>query len=184
MQHKKKLQNLQKKHIILVVTLLLLGTLIVLEKSGVTNFYTTKKSPTTGSSQPVDSINYGPPTKQEKNSGNEQKTKLTDQDPGQKVVKPSTAEVVIVDASQYDNNVEVRAFVANLLEAGTCTFTFRIGNNIVEKSQAAIPDASTTPCTNLSIPREEFTQAGTWNLTVTFESKSVRGSKDQKVVLQ
>lgn len=181
----KNKKRFQRKHVLLVIVALLLATtLFVLEKNGVINLYTRGQDIATSSSQPLGNINYGPPTENEKSAGNEQKSKVVEQNSEQKTDKPSTAKVVIVDASQYENTVEVRAFISNLLEDGTCTFTFRNGNNVFKKSQPAIPDASTTPCTALTVSREEFVQAGKWNLTVTYESKTVEGSNTQEVLIK
>lgn len=185
MQYKKQIPKNTKRlvYYALVVIAVLLSTVLLLEKTGVTNFFKAKKPVTASNDQTTDSINYSPPTIEEKAAGDEQKTKITENTNTQDISKPNNAEIVIVDASQYNDEIEVRAFVANVLEKGTCTFKFSLGSISFTKTQPAFPDASTTPCTTLTVNRSEFYSSGKWNLLVTFDSDNSSGSKDQEVVI-
>ncbi len=186
MQYKKPhSKNTKKTIIFLLLSLLVIGVgLLVLEKTGVINLYSRDQSSTSDSPKPTNTVNYDPPTEQEQSAGDEQKAKIVEEESSASTNKPETAEVVIVDASQYEDEIEVRAFVANVLEIGTCTYIFKNGASTITKSQSAYPDASTTPCTTLVVPRAEFANPGSWNLTVTFESTTVKGSKTQEVVIE
>jgi hypothetical protein len=138
-------------------------------------------------------INYGPPTKEEARAGNDQKVKNVEREekdessnttgPGSTSgsSKPSTA-VVITDANQYDNTVEVRAFMPDHYEDGTCTITFTQGSLTVKKSTPAYRDATTTICTNPLFNRLEFGQAGNWQVVVTYDAASAAGSSAPKTV--
>jgi len=149
-----------------------LGVVLYLEKSGKIDLYH-KNAPQ--ESTPQNSINYSPPTKEESSAGDKQKAtivKNSNADTSTPSSQDKTAEVIIVDASQYSDVVEVRAFVANHIEDGTCTYTFTKDNSKIVKTEPANADASTTPCITLDIPKSEFKLAGTWNLVVDYISTS------------
>ena len=127
-------------------------------------------------------INYDPPTKEEQQAGNEQKQEIVDQQAARS--QPNTATVVIADASQYDNKVEVRAFVTNVIQDGTCTSTFTRGPATVTRTVVALKDAKTTRCTNVTIPKCEFASAGTWGRTVTYGSTTAEGTTNKQINLE
>jgi len=154
-----------------------------LELGGITNFYTRNNTPQQVQTPAVNTVNYLPPTEEENNAGNLQKEEIVANE-NQTSQKPQTAEVIIVDASQYENEIEVRAFIANVIESGTCTYTFVKDQEKLTKTMPATADASSTPCMTLIVPRSEFSSAGTWNLTVAFESETITGSQAQEVVLK
>ena len=138
-------------------------------------------------------INYGPPTEEEQKSGDEKKEIITQTQ--QTTAKPDTEtspgpitssnlNLIISDANQYDDAVEVRAFVPNHFENGTCTMTFKLNTTTVVKQVSAISDATSTICTNLVIARSEFSQPGTWILDVKYETpKGSSAEATQEVVL-
>src|SRR5687767_866100 len=102
----------KKSHKNKVITSLLLGVLVLggiilaLELTNVTDFY---KRKTANQDAWVDGINYGPPTEEEQQSGDDKKEEIVDQEENQP--EPTQdANIVIVDASQYDSEIEVRAF--------------------------------------------------------------------------
>ena len=139
-----------------------------------------------------ESINYAPPTDQEKNQGNVQKEHTARDEARQNDTDTSTAKsqkvvsVVITDASQYDDIIEVRAFVPNYYQDGTCTITFTKDGKTISKNSPAYKDISSTICTNPKILRAEFSLAGEWKVTVSYESKdsSAHGSKSQSIVIK
>jgi hypothetical protein len=186
MQYKKVPKKNRKKFLVSFLVLVLSSGLVlfILEKNGNINLYSRNPDNSFQTTKPTNTINYNPPTKQEKEAGDEQKTNIVEKDAIDKTTKPDTAEVVIVDAAQYDDDIEVRAFVSNVIESGICRYIFRNGNNILEKSQSAFPDASSTPCTTLTISRTEFPTSGVWSLTVTYESASLQGSKSQEITIK
>lgn len=138
---------------------------------------------TVGSSN-TGTINMDPPTEEEKKAGDEQKDKIVyeQQNPPKAT---DTASIVIVDASQYNNAVEVRAFINNRIDQdGTCTVTFTKGSATVTRTRTATPDASTSQCGLFSIPTGEFAGKGTWNLTVSYASGSAKGEAKTEVTLR
>ncbi len=122
----------------------------------------------------VPTINLEPPTEVEQQAGDEQKKEIIERD--ENISIPNTAKVVIVDASQYDSKVEVRAFAANVISDGTCVITFTKGAASIQKEVAAFADASSSPCISLTVPRSEFTSNGEWSVTVVYNSATIRGS--------
>ncbi len=152
-----------------------------LERTGVTNFYNRSPAPVTAN--PEEMINYDPPTEQEANAGNERKVEIIREE--EQVSEPDPdVNLVIVDASQYDQEVEIRAFASNIVQNGTCTFTLTRGGKILEKSAPAYADASSTPCITQTIARSEFPDAGNWDLTVTFYSGNRTGSAKSSVEIK
>lgn len=138
---------------------------------------------------------YTPPTQEEKQSGNEIKpevVKRQEQEDAQK--KDSTnsstpttstnnnAEVIITDAAQYNNVIEVRSFVANKYQDGTCKITLTKGELVVSKETKAYKDATTTICTNPLIDRSEFKQTGDWQVFVQYTAGATTGSSKPQTV--
>jgi hypothetical protein len=153
---------------------LIIALLIVLATGGV--FAYRRFATVTPAKDP--SINYGPPTVEEQRAGDEQKEKIVEEDkkqPSPTPQSPTKAEVVIVDASQYGGEIEIRAYVSNIYADGTCTATFTKGTQKVEKEGDAFKEATNTQCKTITIPRSEFPSAGTWNVTVAFSSASSSG---------
>jgi len=132
-------------------------------------------------------INYDPPTAEEKNAGDKQKEKIIDS--SNEIItesedKPDSANILIVDANQYEDFIEVRAFVENVIEDGTCTYTFTKDSLELVKTSQAFADASTTPCIAISVSIEEFAESGEWRLVVNYASSSAEGSAETKLEIE
>lgn len=135
---------------------------------------------------------YAPPTQEEKQSGNEIKpevVKRQEQEDAQKKDNTNSsdptsdsAEIIITDATQYDNVIEVRSFIANKYQDGTCKTTFTKGSLTVSKETKAYKDATTTICTNPLIDRLEFKQAGEWQVVVEYTAGNVFGRSQPQTV--
>jgi len=173
MFHKNKKSNrLIFLTLVIILILVSFGALIYLEKTGKIDLYQKNKETATTTQNP---INYDPPTQEEKTAGDNQKTKIVSSNKSNSPSDPKTtnsASVVVVDASQYTDVIEVRAFVSDHIEDGTCTFTFTKNNLKIVKTEPAYADASTTPCITLDVPKGEFKLSGTWSLVVDYISKS------------
>ena len=136
-------------------------------------------------------INLDPPTEEEQQAAEDIKDRLaetddetatTDDQPEDTADKQS-ARVTIVDANQYGDIVEVRAFVSNHIQSGTCSYTFtQTDQNTIRKERPAQPEASTTVCMNLEVDRDEFPASGNWQLTVRYESEDAAGSSEAQTI--
>jgi hypothetical protein len=130
-------------------------------------------------------INYDPPTEEEKQEANDQKQTIVEQEQQEQTYQsPSTAAVVISDARQYGNQIEVRAFVSNVYQDGTCTVTFTQGNHTVQKQVSAFKDATTTQCTGVDVPRSELPTAGAWTVKVVYQSTAATGEAQKVIQVQ
>lgn len=159
--------------------------LVVLEKTGVTDLYSTKPDIQARDNA---NINYSPPTSDEQQAADEQKDRVVQEEEKRNdTIDPSkkNANVVITDAAQYDNVIEVRSFVSDHYQDGTCDIIFIQGDHKVAKSTPAYRDASTTICTNPLFNRSEFPASGEWQVTVTYSSVNATGtSKSQSVTIR
>lgn len=141
-----------------------------------------EKTATAKSSSP--SINLSPPTDEEKAAGDNQKQEIVKQQESPPTPN-NIANVVIVDANQYQDEVEVRAFVGNRIDTdGTCTITIAKGMTTVTRTKKATADATTTQCGSVDIPRSEFAEGGQWDVTVTYTSGGATGKANTSVTLQ
>ena len=179
-QNKKQSVN-KKGAILLLVALLVLG--------GIGYALSQRSNDYSSNTYSEDSsINYGPPTEEEQQSGDEQKQDIVDKnkslgaapDEPQNSTQKKDANVIITFAGQQGQTVEVNAFVSNHIEEGTCTIIFRKGNQTVTEEAPAHGDASTTICTNPEIKRSDFPSSGTWTVQVIYESASAKGESNTK----
>ncbi len=165
--------------IIIVLALIMVSGIMVWQ-----HFSSNKKNQSI-TDTPTDNINYDPPTKEEQQAGDTQKDQtIKDEDrrnnpPDQ---DSKITPVVITDAGQYDNTVEVRAFIPDHYEDGVCTITFSQDTSKIQKSTPAYKDASTTICTNPLFPRSDFPYGGDWDLSVRYEAGNTKGTSEIKTV--
>lgn len=183
MNYKNK-KSRKKLFIILLASVIAIClVLFTLEKLHVINLYT--KSPDKAGEQSEGSINYGPPTDDEKNAADTQKTKNQEKEEQRNDSEKQSntgASVIITDAGQYDNVIEVRAFMPDHYEDGICTIVFTQNSQTISKETPAYRDASTTICTNPLIKRSEFPTAGKWQVIVKYKSPGASGQSDQQTL--
>lgn len=131
-------------------------------------------------------INMNPPTKQEKQAGNVRKQEIDKEEAlinQQEKIEKKNVNVIITDAGQYAEDVEVRAFIPDHYQDGTCTILFQKDSLSISKSSPAYRDISTTICTNPKIKRSEFSSSGEWKVTVSYESKDSKGASDPQSII-
>jgi hypothetical protein len=182
----KQIKNI-KLLFILAAFILVAATLFTLEKLHVTNFI--HKKPST-SVQGPESINFNPPTDEEKKAGdnvdikkNTPPTSTTQTPPQTTKEVTGYASVAITDANVYNGQVEVRAFVSNMIADGTCTYTFTSGTKTVTKTSPAKADASTTNCLTLDFSVSELSYSKKWTVTVKYENQQKTASGSAQTVL-
>jgi flagellar basal body-associated protein FliL len=173
-KNKSKINN--KIIIILAVIIVLLLTLFVLERTGVINLYISTPNGSSSLDPEVNKINLDPPTEIEQNAGDAQKEKIiVQQDAELPSQNSNTVSVVIVDSTQYDSEIEVRAFASNIVQDGTCEITFTRYTTTFSRVVPAKADASTTLCLTLDVPRSDFNSSGTWQVEVKYTSLNATG---------
>ena len=135
----------------------------------------------------IDGVNYDPPTEEERAAGDKQKEKVDKEEQRQNSqngdsTEKKTTNVIITDAGQYDDIIEVRSFIPDHYQDGTCTIAFRKGGQTITKGTPAYRDASTTICTNPLIKRSEFPSAGDWQVSVSYDSKDAKGTSETQTI--
>lgn len=173
----------RSKYILLAIAVLVAISIVLfaLEAIGVTNFY----QKTSDTNSEVNKVNYNPPTEDERKTGDKQKEETVQEEANRNSPpeqNKSSANVVISDAAQYENVVEVRSYVSNHYEDGTCTFKLVQGGQVVEKTTQAYRDVSTTICNNPLFNRSQFPSPGNWQITVTYSSAGAQGISEPKTV--
>jgi hypothetical protein len=168
---------LSKKIILSLVTILLIGS--------VASFFVYQHNQTNDRGSSANSSPYSGPSKDEQVAGNSQKDQTLKEEDSRNNSEQQNKQitsVVITDAAQYGDTIEVRAFMPDHYQDGTCTITLTQGNKKVEKSTSAYRDASTTICTNPLFPHSEFASSGDWNVVVTYTSDTTRGVSESRVI--
>lgn len=176
-QKKSFLKRLNKLVILAALLLVVAGWL------GYRKFYQQANN-TSPAPDSAETINYDPPTEEEKAETEAHKQQLTQQSTAttpsssKKTVKP-----VITFAGQYDGFVEVGSYVSEVYEdGGTCTLTLTKGSQKVTRTAAGQKDVSKTLCPTFKVPVSEFPNSGTWAATVKYSSSSAEGTSDEKPV--
>lgn len=130
----------------------------------------------------LNDVNYSPPTDEERQAGNSKKQEIADrEEKTQGGQESTTTEVIITDAGQYDNMIEVRAFMPSAYKDGSCELIFSKGSKTFSKTTPAFKDVSTTNCTNPEVPRSEFAEAGDWSVKVSYSAEGITGQSEEKV---
>lgn len=119
-------------------------------------------------------IDYSPATEEEKADSDRQKEVDAGRDD---TVPSSNVTPVIVDASQYGDQIEVRSYVPGIIQdGGTCTIKITKGQSTITRQTASIGDATTTNCGTVNIPRTEFQSTGKWTVTISYTSPTHSGN--------
>ncbi|HEY4752566.1 MAG TPA: hypothetical protein VIH37_04725, partial [Candidatus Limnocylindrales bacterium] len=96
------------------------------------------------------------------------------------VTPPPPAATVAVTYALWDTasvSVEVAGYVADAVESdGTCTLTLTSAGRTVSVTQKASPDATTTSCGMLSVPRAKLPASGAWSAVLGYASSEHAGS--------
>ena len=71
--------------------------------------------------------------------------------------------------SPWPGHPFVGGYVDRVLDGGTCTLTATKGGVTVTGSGPATPDATTTSCGTVGIPRAQLS-TGTWTATLTYST--------------
>jgi len=187
----KKLHNRKKMIIklslfLVVFVLLAFATYAVAAKQfGWTTFLPflndiTQSSTSEVKNKTTNQVDYSGPSQSDTN--NSQSGKQKNDTAKNEVNQPQDAKNVSVAISFADivnQNVEIRAFIPNIIEGnGKCTATLKMMNNILERTSDAFIDTSSTLCQPIYIPVSESIQRGEWTLEVTYVSHGYTGKSE------
>ena len=174
--------NKTKAVILFISGLLILGSSLYLIKSSDNDQVNSGKD----TSRAINDVDYGPPSDEEKNAGDLRKPDNVEQEKIESgaATDTRTAEIVIVDSSQYDEVFEIRSFISNVFEdGGVCTATFsRAGSTPVVASSTGTTSATTTQCGKISIPISSFATKGEWQLKLSYSSPTAKGETINRLV--
>ncbi len=169
----KKPKNNMTKIALLVAALIVIASIFVLI------FFKDNGSEDTPETTGI--INYSPPTEEELLSANEKKKEIVSENDNK--TADLDAHVTIVDANQYENSIEIRAFASNVVQDGMCVITFTRNSTVITKQTSAYADASSTPCANIEVPRSEFAENGEWKVSVAYTSSDGKYKGESTIVM-
>lgn len=179
----KSIKTKLNKKIVLLILFLVLGTgIFVVSKTHL--FRASPGDVTPG----LKDVNLEPSTEEDKEAVEENKNELSkkianENQSTQTNSSPKTVSVVITDASQYDQQIEIRAYVSGVIEnGGICEILIKQGVQEIVKKVSGKSDATTTRCEALTVPRSEFANNGQWQVTVSYTSSSASGKSSVKAL--
>ncbi len=125
------------------------------------------------------SVNYDPPTDQEKKDAEDHKDDLAKQyensqvqNSGKKTVTP----VITSSSSQSSTPITINTYVPGIVEdSGTCNLIFISGSKTISKTVNAFANVSNTNCEPVLIQKSEFNGISKWTLSVSYTSSSAEG---------
>src|SRR4030095_16005060 len=178
-----KIKRALNKKTLLVIVAILIATV------GVVWFVNRgDDTPSTSNSQPDSSINYGPPTEEEKQETERHKQELEDKlgsDNSSTPAPPSgsQASIVMTYATYTNGGVEASGFVSNVFEdGGTCTLTLSKGSLSVTGNSQGFVDVNKTSCPPIVINRSQIPESGDWTAVLSYSSSSAKGSSSSQTI--
>lgn len=181
-----KIKKYNKKAIIigLVALLLVAGVTFILLKQR-----NNKSETTPAISAQQETINLEPPTAEDKQSVDENKQRIINEQekaanqPTPPAGSTKTVTPIIAFAEQSGSVVEVSSYVNGIFEdGGKCTARFIKNALSITKEVTATKEGRSVFCPLFSIPASEFAEKGMWSVTVSYSSPSASGSSEAKAV--
>ena len=173
MKHKKAPK---KSHVPIIITVALLACIAV----GTISYFLININQDASTDDLKSNINYNPPSSEETTAGQDIKdtNEIKDQQPS-----ITNASIFIVDATQYDQNIEVRAYIKNVIkDGGECTYTFTGKQSAFATTSPASADASHTTCKPLIIPVADFPASGKWSLVISYIFDGVSATSRKQTI--
>lgn len=180
-------KNKNKKVISIIVSVVLVLALIV---SGVITYkYSNRQKITATKSEDKiqqsggSKIDLSPPTTEEKQASEANKDHIVQQAESSQPATTSSVKPAITYAGQYNNQVEVGAYVSGVLESdGVCITTLSKDSEKITKQVVAVQNINSMDCPVAIIARSEIPSAGAWAATVQYKSAKYNGTSDQREV--
>jgi len=157
-----------KASIILIITLLLIvGGFIVYKRMH-------KAAPANISTVTKPEINYRPPTKQEKQAGNDAKTSIVEHDAQVKAAQNQQGLKLVTPVITNASFSAVHAYVSGIFEdGGTCSATFTQGGTIITRTSTGFENVSDTQCAPIT---PNLPNNNSWSVVITYNSSTAQGS--------
>lgn len=187
--HKKQKNN--KVIIIISVITVLLAALVFAWFNPAISFFGVKHDDRTNI-QPENTVDYNPPTDEQKAAGEDQKketatpnldTKPDNSTEGSEL-PGGTLTVTITGYSQSGGQLDIRTLINGVVSNdGACMLTLTKGSTAISKSGAteAMPNSST--CASITVPVSELSN-GEWKAKILVTAGSKKGSVEQAIQVQ
>jgi hypothetical protein len=131
-------------------------------------------------------VDYAPPTDEEKQQAEDNKSRLVvgdkDQTPPSSTNKaPVTPEITFAEVS--DDLVEVGSYVPSIFENnGNCTVIFTKSTLSVTRKVYSVAEGRSTYCPIVKIPLDQFSEKGVWQVKVTYDSDVYKGVSAERSI--
>jgi cytoskeletal protein RodZ len=143
--------------------------------------------------QPTSSINYEPPTQEQKDEGNAAKDSFNDKyypttddqkDTSNNGTAPSKdVSIIISSTAQTSDAIQIRTIIQSV-NSGTCKLTMtKEGRPTITREAETQNLGSYSTCKGFDIALSEL-QAGSWNVVVDYKNDNQAGSANQKIEVQ
>lgn len=133
-----------------------------------------------GSAKP--SINYDPPTEEEKKQTDDHKTELgekTQPRPSANNQISVAPEITVAEVS--GDFVELGSYIPGMFENnGNCVVTFTRNDHVVTRQVQSVAEGRATYCPLVKVPLSEFPNKGTWQVKVTYNSAVYTGASAER----
>ncbi|MGH7158054.1 MAG: hypothetical protein ACREGD_03185 [Candidatus Saccharimonadales bacterium] len=185
-QTMKKRMHTSKRILLCGLVILMVGTAALLfflnrEDRPLTETTATSAGATDGRDT---TINYDPPTEEEKQQAEDHKDELAQQAQNQDPNTSNKKEVIISITSATNVSgptVTITGFAQGIVEdAGTCTATLTKGGDTKTATSDGFADANTTQCQPMTMQLSP----GSWQLTLSYNSSSASGSSTKTLTVQ
>jgi hypothetical protein len=170
------------------IIILLLLSLLVLEKTGVINLY--EKAPDVTSQTPQDEINYRPSSEEEIQVAEDNKQKLAEEQMQQNQTPPqepsSTQKVSVTPVFGYieirEEQVRANGFISSVIEeGGTCTLKLKKGEQSAQTTSTSLADAQSTVCGLMTISTGQLS-TGEWSAVLSYSSDKYEGVSEERLI--
>jgi cytoskeletal protein RodZ len=143
--------------------------------------------------QSTSSINYEPPTQEQKDEGNAAKDSFNDKyyptaddqkDTSDDSTTPSKdVSIIISSTTQTSDAIQIRTIIQSV-NSGACKLTMtKEGQPTITREAETQNLGSYSTCKGFDVPLSEL-QAGSWNAIVDYKNGSEAGSANQKIEVQ
>ena len=167
-------KNKKTKVIIIIISALVCisAALIVLEKTGVTDFYHKDTAPSTSSSlqtdevpsaNPTNTVDYGPPSDDNTTQVPEKNPSIPSETP----INNSLSVAITSTRKNSDGSSYLIKAVVGGTESGTCSVTATKGSLLATDNGTIGLSSNQNSCLDLALPIGQLTESGIWNVVVT-----------------